>query len=289
MGAPLGGTVEVDGTDLWVHRAGAGSPAVVFFPGGGSVGLDHLLVHERVAEHTTSVLYDRGGTGWSADVAIPRSLAAVVEEGRAMLAAIGLRPPYLLVGHSLGGAYARRFAQLHPREVSGLVLLDPLLERWDDYQDTPLEDSPPPEDLAEVLDPTTAQVRSIFDRLLEGFRPDVREPLRARHLDPQRLLTGVREGANLTALVAELRTAPDPVVPTILLAGGAVDEGQTLFMPREQLERQIAGQIHLYTDHIDGRPDRELRILQRSSHSSIPFDAPEDVARAVADLMARSG
>ena len=37
-------------------------------------------------------------------------------------------PPYVLVGHSLGGAYARRYAQLYPGEVAGLLFLEPFYE-----------------------------------------------------------------------------------------------------------------------------------------------------------------
>jgi pimeloyl-ACP methyl ester carboxylesterase len=288
VAVPLGDTVEVAGARLWTHRSDAGAPAVVFLPGAGSVGLDHLLVHELVAKRTTSVLYDRGGTGWSTTVQIPRSLAAVVQESRALLATLGIRPPYLLVGHSLGGAYARRHAQLHPDEVAGLVLLDPLHERWNDYQDTPLSDSPPPEQLPSTFVETTmAQVDPIFDRLLAGFPAEVGEPLRAIHLDPDRLLTGVREGMNTTALVAELSGAPDPDVPTILLAATGIDEGQALFVPRDQLERQIQGQHRLYADYATASTDRELRLLAHSSHSSIPFDAPGEVARAVFDVLDR--
>jgi pimeloyl-ACP methyl ester carboxylesterase len=41
--------------------------------------------------------------------------------------------PYLLVGHSLGGAYVQRYAQRFPDEVAGLLLLDPAHEDWDLY------------------------------------------------------------------------------------------------------------------------------------------------------------
>jgi len=39
--------------------------------------------------------------------------------------------PYLLVGHSLGGAYVQRYAQRFPDEAAGLLLLDPAHEDWD--------------------------------------------------------------------------------------------------------------------------------------------------------------
>lgn len=49
-----------------------------------------------------------------------RSLAAL----RELLAALELAPPYLLVGHSLGGLQAQLFARLYPRETAGVLLLE---------------------------------------------------------------------------------------------------------------------------------------------------------------------
>ncbi len=37
---------------------------------------------------------------------------------------VKLSPPYVLVGHSLGGQYVELFARLHPDEVVGVVLVD---------------------------------------------------------------------------------------------------------------------------------------------------------------------
>lgn len=106
----------------------AAAPSVVFLPGAGLVGLDFLNIHDRISAVTTSVLYDRAGTGWSDPVSLPRSAAAVAGELRALLRAADVPPPYLLVGHSLGGAYARRYAQRHPDEVAGVLFLEPFYE-----------------------------------------------------------------------------------------------------------------------------------------------------------------
>jgi pimeloyl-ACP methyl ester carboxylesterase len=111
---PIGQRIDIDGRQLWMDQSGAGGPAVVFVPGAGSVGMDFLLVHDRVAEVTTSILYDRAGTGWSDDVELPRSGDDVTDELRAVLRATAVLAPYLLVGHSLGGAYVRRYAQRSP-------------------------------------------------------------------------------------------------------------------------------------------------------------------------------
>jgi hypothetical protein len=58
---------------------------VVVLPGGTAVGFDYLNLHERTNEFTTSVLYDRGGTGWSEPVDLPRTCTEVVRELRDLL------------------------------------------------------------------------------------------------------------------------------------------------------------------------------------------------------------
>src|SRR5262249_14316459 len=83
------------------------------------------IVQKGIARHATGILYDRAGTGFSARVRLPRTAGQVVDELRELMKAVELPGPYILVGHSLGGLYARRYAQLFPGEVTGLVLLDP--------------------------------------------------------------------------------------------------------------------------------------------------------------------
>lgn len=71
--------------------------------------------------------YNRPGYGNSPASETARDGATIVEELRQSLKHKGLAPPYILVGHSLGGLYMQLFAKRYPNEVSGLVLVDPLL------------------------------------------------------------------------------------------------------------------------------------------------------------------
>ncbi|MGW7261039.1 alpha/beta fold hydrolase [Streptomyces sp. NPDC054834] len=77
---------------------------------------------------TTSVLHDRGGNGWSYPAELPRTAAEVTDELCELLHAGAVPGPYLLIGHSLGGAYARHYGRRFPDEVTGLLLLDPFHE-----------------------------------------------------------------------------------------------------------------------------------------------------------------
>lgn len=45
--------------------------------------------------------------------------------GCELLSTVGAQPPYLLVGHSLGGQYQYAYALLFPQDVAGMLLLDP--------------------------------------------------------------------------------------------------------------------------------------------------------------------
>jgi pimeloyl-ACP methyl ester carboxylesterase len=48
-----------------------------------------------------------------------------VRELHALLAGARVGGPYVLVGHSYGGRIARVYAKTYPREVAGMVLIDP--------------------------------------------------------------------------------------------------------------------------------------------------------------------
>src|SRR5262249_16738287 len=130
---PRGRFYEIGGRRLLVHRAGSGSPSVILLPGGGAVGLDYWNVQHQAAELTTSVVYDQAGTGWSEPIDRPRTGAEVIDELRALLHVAGVPAPYLLVGHSIGGLYARLHATRYPDEIAGLLLIEPDHEEYDAY------------------------------------------------------------------------------------------------------------------------------------------------------------
>jgi thioesterase domain-containing protein len=108
-----------------VVEYGAGDATVVFESGLGDDWRPWQLVAPEVAEQARVFAYSRPGYGQSEPTTEPRDAKHIVEELRALLAARGYAPPYVLVGHSFGGGYMELFAKAHPEEVTGVVLVDP--------------------------------------------------------------------------------------------------------------------------------------------------------------------
>jgi pimeloyl-ACP methyl ester carboxylesterase len=103
---------------------------VVVFEAGSRGTIDKWgTVLEGAGRDATVFAYNRPGYGNSEPAITPRDGRTIVEELRAVLRHKGLRPPYVLVGHSLGGLYMQWFARAHPDEVAGLVLVDAVYPR----------------------------------------------------------------------------------------------------------------------------------------------------------------
>ncbi len=113
----------LDGRRLYLDCRGAGSPTIVLEAGIGSDARSWGSVFPRLAETTRTCAYSRANR-WSSDPRGPHTLADAAADLRAALVAAGERPPYVLVGHSLGDTYVRVFAERNPAEVAGLVLVD---------------------------------------------------------------------------------------------------------------------------------------------------------------------
>ena len=289
---PVGRHYDVGGRRLMLHRSGAGGPAVIFLPGAGMVGLDFLNVHQRTAERSTSVVYDRAGTGWSDHADLPRSAREVTDELQELLRVADVPAPYLLVGHSLGGAYARHYAQRFPSEVAALLLVDPahedlsahwpreVLEAQVQMKDQPMPDFPP-----EMF----TMYRALFEQKFATWPDEVREELIEYHLGKWR--TGVLESGNADDVVyPELRLGGAiPDVPLITLTAMGIDASHTMGMPEDVQRRVNEGKrivnagLPLLVTH------GEHRELLDAVHAWVHIDRPDAVLLAIFDLLDRVG
>jgi pimeloyl-ACP methyl ester carboxylesterase len=121
---PPGVMVDVGGYRLHIFCEGAGSPTVIMESGLGGPSLDWELVRPEIVKITRTCVYDRAGLGWSDLSPQPRTAENIVEELHTLLTNAGIAGPYVLVGHSIGGAYVRLYAHKYPESVAGMVLVD---------------------------------------------------------------------------------------------------------------------------------------------------------------------
>lgn len=121
---PQGQMVEVDRHKMHIHCLGEGSPTVILAAGLDDFSIFWSQVQPEVAKVTRVCSYDRAGLGWSDSSPNPRTSETMVKELHSLLANSGIDAPYVLVGHSFGGALMRLYAHSYPDEVIGVVLVD---------------------------------------------------------------------------------------------------------------------------------------------------------------------
>ena len=123
--SPPGEMVDVGTHSLHINCIGEGSPTVILEAASGGMSAHWVRVQNQLAQTTRVCAYDRAGLGWSERGPEPRDARQISSEMRTLLeGATGTEGPYVLVGHSYGGLYARNYAARYSEEVAGVVLVD---------------------------------------------------------------------------------------------------------------------------------------------------------------------
>ena len=249
---------------------------------GGGV-LDWQTVQPEVAEFARVCAYDRSGIGWSESGPKPRTSSRIVEELHAMLKDAGEDGPYVLVGHSFGGANAQLYASEYPDEVAGMVLVDSALDTrvFDkDLRDALANATPSPLTL-KVLAPLGIQ------RLIagggasgEGGPPEELAEERSAIYNGTRHLYAVSdESATVNESVATATDAAPSLgdKPLIVLSAGA---RQYPGFTKEQAKRADKQANEFEASRQDLSENSELVVAKNSTHY-IQFDRPELVVDAI--------
>jgi pimeloyl-ACP methyl ester carboxylesterase len=139
-----GSVVEADGHKVYFECRGKGSPTVVFLSGWGVESSSWASVMDDTARSTRACQYDRYGVGLTSTYgALPAKARDAKDQARELEQLLengDIEKPYVLVGHSWGGALARLYAGTHD-DVKGVVFVDSSAPG----QDTALLAALPPE------------------------------------------------------------------------------------------------------------------------------------------------
>jgi pimeloyl-ACP methyl ester carboxylesterase len=245
-----GGTVTVGAQSWWVSCAGAGSPTVLLEAGHNESSTTWRFVQPHIASFTRVCSYDRAGLGRSPAAMQSRTGRTVARELRALLAALDTpEERYVLVGHSLGGAFVRLFAAEYPTSVVGIVLLDAVHEREFDAIDSVL---------------TPAQ---------RGAGADMRPTS--------------REGINVEEVFAELRQQSRSIPHHVVVVARGVPLAADEMPPdwtAEQRRRREAIRVSLQEELSRLSPNGRLIVAAKSGHF-VHHDEPRVVVAAVRSVV----
>lgn len=240
----------VDGRRLAYVRLGEGRPVIVFLSGAGMDIDSWFKVLPEVATVGTAIAVDRLGVGRSDRPDIPQTGEVIVASLRSLLAQVGVPPPYVLVGHSLGGLHVELFARLHPDDVAGVVLVEAASP--DEAMD------PPRPGLAARAIGTAA---GAIDRL-RGRPP------------------GLDEVDNVEETVGQIGAAPSfPDIPLVVVTGGKRMRmvPDTAFAAHQEAQR----------DRVTLVPTGRQVIAEGSGHFP-QLHEPEVVIAAIRDIVERA-
>ena len=250
MNTPL---VDIGGRGLYRADKGSDGPTVVFEAGLGDSDATWSGVIPAVAAFAKVVIYDRPNTiaGASDPAPMPRTADDVVADLHALLATGAESGPFVIVGHSTGGLFARLYASQYPDQVAGLVLVDASHE----MQDQRREDLVP------------AELFAIEQMAIQANTE------------------GIDLGASFAQMAAARAATPLRPMPLIVLSAGL---GDPAFFP-EGWPMEAEGLLHteLQTDLAGLVPNGRLIVAEQSGHyiqqsqPDLVLEAIRDVVRAV--------
>lgn len=143
-----------------------GEPVLVFESGFGSGGGAYEVLFPLLSKKVAGIAYDRNGLGESEIDTSLKNDGDVARRLHATLKALKIEPPYVLVGHSLGGPFIRMFVSVYPEEVAGMVFIDPT-----DFMLTKKEDEE-----VKALSGSSMGYRELRVRLQDRFMEDTTIP-----------------------------------------------------------------------------------------------------------------
>ena len=120
-------TLTIDGQTTSFRYSGTGDATIVLISGLGDGMETWNSIADSLQEHARVFMYNRpsyGGSSRFLHGKEGRDGQFVASHLKSCLDAIGVKPPYNLVGHSMGGLYALAFARFYRDLLSGLVLID---------------------------------------------------------------------------------------------------------------------------------------------------------------------
>jgi len=268
---------DINGTQIFYHEVGSGTPCLVMH---GGLGFDHTHMHpwlDPLGDVLRLVYYDHRGNGRSGRPPLETlTFEQFSADAEALRRHLNLGPVVVL-GHSYGGFIALDYALRYPASVSHLILgsTAPAVDYWDEIQ-------------------ANMRRRGATDALVASFQlggcqsdedlrrhvaevGDLNFSARGGHLAESVFRNTVYSASaretcfQLLASYNVVSRLSDVRVPTLILSGS-----EDVFTPPSQARR-----LH------QGIPASELITLDGSGHFTF-VEAPDPFFTAVRDWLRRN-
>lgn len=288
---PLGQMVDVGGFRLHLYCTGKKEgPTVVLESGLGSHSLDWALVQSSVSEFARVCSYDRAGYGWSEESPNERSSTNMVEELHTLLKKSGVPGPYILVGHSLGGANARLYASRYPTEVAGVILVDAAHE--DQFDKMP-KASLPNETVMLLMSRLgiirlishTSQYDSSMQKVFGKLPLGIQEMRKAHVLATKNVKTSLRELSTLQKSLSQLKEDGGQLgdKPLIVISATQVVPMEGTGLTQEEIDNFHPTMLKLQKDLLKNS-SQSSQVFADSDHN-VPLHEPDVIVKAIQSVI----
>jgi len=260
--------IQIDGKKIWLNTIGLegrikGQPVLVFESGLGTPMDNWDRILPGAAKQAPIITYDRPGVGGSEpDTEIP-TIKNVSVKLLKILAALEVEPPYILIGHSLGGVYVRGFAVYYPELLAGLIIIDP-----GDFTETRDNKRLYYEDLGWNKEQVDAMIETITSNLVKRR---INQPISIQ--EEGQVLADLREND-----FKEIANSPLPNIPVHILTGGRFDMPESLrskeFDEELVFRSKMKHRVSRWTDVIQS-VDKGMLFYSADAGHFVHYDDPE--------------
>ncbi len=233
---------------IFSFNKGIGTPSVIFVSG---LGEDHNtwnIVQDSISRISATLSYDRAGLGKSEYHGEKKDLTSLAEELRELVSSGNVQKPLLLVGHSLGCQIIKKYVSLYPKDITGIVFIDP------GYNEQKLR--------AIVTDSLWQKREATLKMYMPAFNA-------AQKSEADNLNTNCEIADNITEL---------PLFPIILFTATRINPN----FPGSSAELRVKKETHrLWLNTLKGARQIEVNSSRHYIHS----DAPSVVINAIAEMI----
>lgn len=288
---PTGELVDIGGYRLHINYSGEGGPTVILDSGLGCNSMDWSLVQPEIAKFTKVCSYDRAGNGWSDTSPLARTSLNIVEELHTLLTNADIPQPYILVGHSFGGANARLFASRYPDEVLGIILVDAAHE--DSIRkmpslakniDTGLNDNLLYLTYLGVL--RCAQYLPQFQKAIQVFPAEIQTMYYAKKTNTKFIRTMLDEWSKIGESFDQLKSAEGNIAdkPLIVITARKTMTAEESGWPQEDIDKMTIFNLDLQCDLVT-KSTKGKHIFAENSGHMIPHQQPEIIVDAIHEMV----